>query len=33
MVRAAAVAAGGGVTKVIYRDQDGNEISFGGGAG
>jgi catechol 2,3-dioxygenase-like lactoylglutathione lyase family enzyme len=23
----------GGATKVIYRDADGNEISFGGGAG
>jgi hypothetical protein len=23
----------GGVTKVIYRDADGNEISFGGGPG
>ncbi|WP_084962903.1 VOC family protein [Thermoactinospora rubra] len=24
---------GNGVTKVIYRDADGNEISFGGGPG
>ena len=24
---------GNGVTKVIYRDADGNEISFGGGLG
>ncbi|MER5387663.1 VOC family protein [Saccharopolyspora sp. NPDC002686] len=23
----------GGVTKVVYRDADGNEISFGGGPG
>ncbi|MDA3626614.1 VOC family protein [Saccharopolyspora sp. WRP15-2] len=23
----------GGVTKVVYRDSDGNEISFGGGPG